>query len=367
MATRWLRRVLLSAVALMVVLVSAEMISSYVLYRYYAHLQKDLRPEGSAVFMLLTGSIKKARGIHAHPKVTAEPGPLFDSDPALGFVMRPGTFSIKEELNHTVHYFQVTVDAEGNRLAALRPIHSSHRIFMTGDSGIFGWGLSDEQTLPWEIQEQLPGYEVVNLSLTSYSTIQTLLQLRATEPKLGPDDIVVVEYHPLTNQFNVAAPEVLDDLTTGYEVAVGTPAIRDARLPYGYLDPSGKLAIGHVSLKCAPDSVASDCTRRPFDMASAMKVTERTLDAIVALGPGHVVIAHMSGPDDDPVIDYAHSMGLAVADVRRDRGTPFDDDVTYTDGHYGPFFSLQLARRLVDILHEDHVIPDSMLSVSLVH
>jgi hypothetical protein len=356
MARKVGKRVLITLGAFLGVLFLAEVFSSYVLYRYYAHLHKELYPAGSAADMLLVGAINKAHGIHARPTISTDNGPLFDSDPVLGFVMHPGHFRIQEELHDIYHYFDITVDEHGDRIAAYQPVNSRHRILMSGDSGLFGWGLNDEQTIPWEMQQRLPAYQVVNLSINSYSTIQALLQLEKIEPKVGSDDIVVIEYHQPTNKFNVEAPDVLADLSTGYEVSLGDPSMRRMKLPYGYLDAGGKLAIGHVSLTCADESHDPTCARPAFDMAAAMRVTDHAIDAILALHPAHVVIAFMSAPDDDPVIAHARTVGVTIADLRRGHQTLFDDDVNYTDGHFGPFFSHQVAQRLTAILYEENVL-----------
>jgi len=129
-------------------------------------------------------------------------------------------------------------------------------------------------------------------------------------------------------------------------------------LPYGYLDAGGRLAIGHVSLTCAKGSVDITCARPAYDMAKAVEVTNHAIDAIAALHPAHVVIAFMSAPDDDPVIAHARTVGVTIADFRRGHGTRFDDDANYTDGHYGPFFSHQVAQRLVEILTGEKIVVD---------
>ncbi len=81
-------------------------------------------------------------------------------------------------------------------------------------------------TVSWLMQSRLPDYEVVNLSLNSYSTVHALLQLQQVVPQVGPDDIVILEYHPATNALNVAnhdlpskVPQWLRDATRRYRAA----------------------------------------------------------------------------------------------------------------------------------------------------
>jgi hypothetical protein len=349
------KRVLKALGSLLGILCLLEVFSSYVLYRYYGYLNKDFFPTGSAAATLVLGGLNKAHGIHPKPKISLSNGPLFYSDPVLGFAMHPGHFRVAEELHDVHHYFDLTVDSNGNRITSYLPTNSQRRILMLGDSGLFGWGLNDEETIPWQVQQRLSHYQVVNLSINSYSTVQALLLLEKIQPRVGPDDIIVIEYHQPTNQLNVEARDVLADLSTGYELAIGGPGMPRMRLPYGYLDAGGRLAIGHVSLTCAMNADDSSCARPAFDMTVAMQVTNHAVDAIVAMHPAHVVIALMSAPDDDPVIAHARAAGVTIADLRRGRDTCYDDDVNFIDGHSGPFFSHQVAQRLVAILSEEKI------------
>jgi hypothetical protein len=82
----------------------------------------------------------------------------------------------------------VSTDAEGHRVtpgfvaAAGTPL----RVHLVGDSQVFGWGLSDDETLPARLQRQLgPGVQVVNHGVPGFGPtdyLGTLAALPANEP-----------------------------------------------------------------------------------------------------------------------------------------------------------------------------------------
>jgi hypothetical protein len=334
-----------------------ELGSSYVIFRYYAHDEKSVRPDGLAVLMLADGLVNRVSGRHPTPKMSVDHGPLFDSSELLGYAALPGRYRVKEELGNQTHVFDLTITDRGNRATAYAPIHSNKRIFMAGDSSMFGWGLDDEETMAWLVQERLPAYQVVNLSLTSYSTVQTLLQLMQMDPKVGQDDLVVIEYHQLSNQLNVQSLDVLESLEKGFEMSLGDTAhMRAMRLPYGAVDEHGALSIHRIALNCADEPGRPDCARPKFELAAAMRVTMAAFDAITSLHPGHMVIAFVSGPDDDPVIAHARALGATIADLRSSADMQFEQDVVATDGHMGPFRQHELANRFLEVLHHDGLI-----------
>jgi hypothetical protein len=350
-----MRRILALALMAIAGLTTIELASSYVLFRYYAHSQKSVVLKGSAAWMLLDGTINKVRGKHPLPVLSIDHGQLFEPSETLGYALHPGKYHIQEELDRKRHLFELTVTDEGRRATSYIPVQSNKRILMAGDSSLFGWGLDDEQTVPWLMQARLPNVEVVNLSLTSYSTVHALLQLLQIVPRVGPDDIVAIEYHQLSNKLNVEAPDVLESIKDGYETELGDARMREMKLPFGAIDAQGKLTIQHVSLSCAFDPAKPDCVRTKFDLGRAMQVTKLAFDQILALRPKHLLIIFLSGADDDPVIEHLRSRGVMIADLRPGRGVGFEDDLIFTDAHMGPFGQHQVAERLLEILHEQAI------------
>jgi len=349
-----LQVVLLAAV----VVAGSELSSSYFLYRHYAGLHRSFSPDGSAAVMLVLGLKARLDGRREQFDLSIDHGPLFRSDPIFGYAMYPGAYHITEAGGGQSHRFNLTVDALGHRVTSYQPILRPRRMFFTGDSSMFGWGLDDEQTIPWLLQTRFPGFEVVNLSLNSYSTIHARLQLDRASPAVAADDLVVLTYHPITNDFNVASSTMIYYLKSGFERRLGdADLMRDMALPFGSIDARNSLGVGYYAMSCSLRvSDRAGCNHPEVGPREAGAVTQRAFDLLMAAHPAHYVVAFLSGVDSDPVIAHLRSEGVAIADLRTASGDPDATDEVFSDGHAGPFWHHNTAERLADALRSAHFV-----------
>jgi hypothetical protein len=346
-----MRKILIVATAATVGLAAIELVSSYVFFNHYAGNYIESRPTGSMAVALVGRAFDKLRGISHRVRMSTDHGPLFAVSDTLGFTILPGRYKVTERSEGRKHIFDLTVTDAGRRASSYAPVKASKRLLITGDSALFGWGVDDEGTVPWLMQSRLPDYEVVNLSLNSYSTIHALLQLQQFVPKIGPDDIVVLEYHPATNAFNAAETGFLRNFLDGYEMQLGdTEKLRAMKVPFGMIDAGGAFTIGRIRLSCAVEAPTSECVHPNVSADEERQVTERAFDEIIALNIRHLVVALISGPDDDPVIVHLRSRGLTIADLRPVDGVPDETDVIPTDKHLGPFWHHQAYSLLLQTL-----------------
>ncbi len=337
-----MRKIIRVAIAAAVGLIAVELVASYVYYWHYPVEYRGFRPSGSKAIALLRRSSEKLRGIHHEVRMSIDHGPLFAASDLLGFTMLPGRYHVTELYEARKHVFDLTVTAGGWRATSYAAPTGGKRLFITGDSALFGWGVDDEATVPWLMQSRLPDYDVVNLSLNSYSTVHALLQLQQVTPQVGPDDIVVLEYHPASNAFNVAAPDFLKSFLDGYELQLGdAERLRAMEVPFGTLDAHGAFTVGRIQLSCATTPNKPGCMHPNVGTAVAQRMTELAFDAIIAMNIRHLLVAILSGPDDDPVILHLRSRGVAIADLRTVDGMPDDADIIPTDLHSGPFWHHQ--------------------------
>jgi hypothetical protein len=352
-----MRKILLVAVAATVGLAAIELVSSYVYFQHYAGNYQEARPAGSITVALFRRAFDKLRGISHRVQMSIDRGPLFAVNNTLGFTILPGRYRVTELFEGRKHVFDLTVTDAGRRASSYTPVKASKRLLITGDSALFGWGVDDEGTVPWLMQSRLPDYEVVNLSLNSYSTIHALLQLRQLAPQVGPDDIVILEYHPATNAFNVAETQFLRNFLNGYELQLGdTAQLRAMKVPFGMIDAGGRFSVGRIRLSCAVEAPTPECVHATVSADVERQVTERAFDEIIALNISHLVVAFLAGPDDDPVIVHLRSRGLTIADLRTVDGVPDETDVIPTDKHAGPFWHHQAYGLLLQALQRARMV-----------
>ena len=353
-----MRKLFLAGLFAVISIVAVESFSSYVLYRAYAVSHKSLHPSGSATYILLKRIlVSKILGRHSVLERWADHGPIFGPDPILGYKMYPGNYLVTERLDGMSHQFRIDVDKWGRRSTSYIPVRAPHTIYVTGDSGMFGWGLDDEQTLPWLLQGRLPNFQVVNLSVSGYSTVHALLQLKHIVPSGDAGDILVMAYHDLTNELNVRSPKRLREISIGLEWQLSDKRqMSGISLPFGAIDTNGSFLIRRIDLSCARGAFVGRCAHPALSESASWQVTERAFDKIISMRLGRLVLAVTSASDSDPVVEYLRSKGVLIADLRIAPDAPDANDVIPTDYHAGAFHQHAEFLRLLDALKRDHLV-----------
>ena len=141
----------------------------------------------------------------AEVAVRVEPGGKFyQQHPTLGYTHLPGRF--------TVFFWDTSFVATllPNTLRITHPLETyeaaktKDEIWIFGCSFTEGWGLKDEETYPWLLQEKFPEYEIVNFGVGGYGTIHSLIQFRealaAKTPKVAV--LAYANFHDERNTFS---------------------------------------------------------------------------------------------------------------------------------------------------------------------
>lgn len=121
--------------------------------------------------------------------------------PVLGYALRPGRFDIKfgdGHIWHSTHLADATriTHPPGDRRGALP------QVWIFGCSFTYGWGLDDNETFPWRLQELLPDREVRNFGVGGYGTLQSLLQLREALGRSAAPAVAVLAYGDFHDERN---------------------------------------------------------------------------------------------------------------------------------------------------------------------
>jgi hypothetical protein len=111
--------------------------------------------------------------------------------PTFGWQAKEGTYHYSTLPDRSP--IQITVLPNGIRSSSQTPQTDSDdrpNIVVVGCSFMFGWAISDQDTLAWKLQEAFPAWHVVNFGTPGYGTYQSLLRMEDALPKLRPDVIV---------------------------------------------------------------------------------------------------------------------------------------------------------------------------------
>ena len=130
-------------------------------------------------------------------------GRLMRNDPKFGYVLLPGSFSVKWPTGYISHS---THSAEGRRIT--HPPRRSgeppkkNEIWLFGCSFTYGMSLNDNETYAWKLQEMFPDDEVVNFAVPGYGTYQSLMQFEEVLQKGNLPLIAVYAYASLHDERN---------------------------------------------------------------------------------------------------------------------------------------------------------------------
>ena len=103
----------------------------------------------------------------------------------------------------------VTISPDGSRATSREQNLKTadlRNIFFFGDSYVFGEGLSDEETLPWQLQSILPDRMIINFGVGGYGTCQAMLRLEEQKVRVTAGDFVVYGLSSFHEERNTADP-----------------------------------------------------------------------------------------------------------------------------------------------------------------
>jgi hypothetical protein len=137
--------------------------------------------------------------------VRVEPGGRFyQQHPTLGYTQLPGRFTVffwdtSFVSNHLPNTLRIT-----HPLETYGEAKTKDEVWIFGCSFTEGWGLKDDETYPWLMQEKFPEYEIVNFGVGGYGTIHSLIQFRealaAKTPKVAV--LAYANFHDERNTFS---------------------------------------------------------------------------------------------------------------------------------------------------------------------
>ena len=351
-ATSRTRKVLYSAVTVLIAAVSLEVGASWLMLTYYrvTHLQNFETYDTSFLSTVnLARRAGRAVGLLESGVVVEEsvPSPFFRADPLLGYSAAPGvythSYARRSAVTGALEYYRnkVTIEPDGSRWTGA-PRAGKPTVYIFGDSWVFGNGVPDELTFAGRLHEALPDWNVRLLALGGYALTQSWLTFDRLK-EIGPDDVVILGYADYFDVRHVVAPSRLLEIETWLR-RINQP-IPPFKLPRATLSPGGGVAIDYLDQRCAE---IGDYCRRPDPPAQEMTdVTVALVNRIAARSPAKVYLLHFSGAPGNPVRrKVSPRVGVIGAD-RSEFDSVVQDDIMGFDGHPGPFWHYAISRKLL--------------------
>ena len=253
-------------------------------------------------------------------RTVSEPNPFFVPDEYFGWSVRPGAYNITFNVpskSPSKYAWRATIFEDGSRPTSHRDLtDNTPEIYIFGDSFVFGWGVNDENTLAWHLQDFFgDSKRVRHFAHGGYSTVQNFLELSRRKDEIGAEDILISGYAPFYHQRNVASPvwlKLISQSPVGKMLENAMP-----RHPRARIDGNGDLTTDYVLVSCATSS--EDCYYPKNKENDPVEVTRSLFDEILTLTNAKIVLLVLDGQDDDPIVTYIRDRGVDVVDVRRSR------------------------------------------------
>lgn len=160
---------------------------------------------------------------------------VYESDAVLGWKNREGAYHVPTH-GPAGKEFKVTFLPCGARATEEHKNMGDERpkFIIVGGSFTQGWGISDEETFPWKLQQQFPYLNVLNYGTGGYGTYQSLLLLERVLQASRKVKAVLYCYTQWHEERNVATSDWLDTLSRFSKR-------KQVYIPYATIDRDGAL------------------------------------------------------------------------------------------------------------------------------
>ena len=286
--------------------------------------------------------------------VRVEPGgKLYQPHPTLGYTHIPGKF--------TVFFWDTSYTATHlpNTLRVTHPIETysdsqnKEEVWIFGCSFTHGWGLQDDETYPWLLQQRFPEYEIVNFGVGGYGSIHSLIQFREAL-KLKTPRVAVLAYANFHDERNTFSRQRQKWVITGRSLG---PIAQ----PYARFDGSGNLqykfaAVPYSEFPLMRYSALINFLETKYDqleinLLHSHDVSKALVLEMATLAKEHqvkfIVAGIFASPGTRDMLNFAQAHGIANVDISVDLKVPANRLV---DEHPSAIANRQFADKLETFL-----------------
>lgn len=355
-----LKKAVFYAILAAIVVVALEIASSAFLYAVNKDRIASLPgpPSEPATFLAVrTGLSWLLPGSFPDPatyrRMTRLPAGFFAEDPEQGYRANPGRYVFRYSgmKQGRVEHLDavVTIKADGTRFSGNTPADAARRVFVLGDSYVFGDGVNDEQTFGFLLQAAFPDAAVHVHALAGYSWANALVTMERIKDRIRPGDVVVLGYAAYYKERHVAAPSRLrsirDWMASTFPEVELDPKDRLIRVR---LDDVNRLVLDTIAMHCKFN--AAYCDGPAPDGAYVDRVSRELLRAIASKTVGKIHLLHMFGPKNDPVLLNLPANVELIPATPQDFSYVMQDNIMGLDDHGGPYWHYAMYSKLKPVI-----------------
>ena len=328
----------------------------YFRFRQYDHsLDRYSRfsATGVVICKALEALLPEPKKNKSFERFKAEPYPFFVEDSLHGYRVNPGRYimTIAKRDNEKQRFFKygVTINDQHQRNVGTADSPFLRRVMVFGDSWIFGYGVNDEQTFTYQLQQSDRRSKYNMFAMPGYSLSNSYLDFQKVKGLLGKKDVVVLGYADFYKIRHVAAPSRIRENGNPNKIMLN-PQIKQLR---ARLDSTRNLVFDYVPVFCA--FAAGYCDNADPTAEYMNDVTIKLINAIAEQTEAMVYVLHFKGFKSDPILKQLHAKVKGVSVLPEDFDYDMQDQIMDYDHHPGPYWHYAVYTKLSEFLGKANI------------
>ena len=283
-----------------------------------------------------------------HDTVTSHPKPLFGPNDAHGYSNMPGTYAVRffdRNDKNSYHEAKVTILDDGTRYVGKSEKITTKKVFVFGDSYVFGEGVSDEHTFTFLLQQKYADMKFYLHAAGGWSLSNALVNVINLKEDIGRNDIVILGYGDFYKSRHVAAPARMKQfLSPRNNVPDGLGHLKLS------LDDSDELTSEIIPLFC--ENMVNYCEQPNPSKEYMNKVTAKLINEIASRLDARIILLHFEGDLTDPALADLDPKIEVIPATSKTYKYKIKDDILGINSHPGPFWHYAIFSRLEQNLNE---------------
>jgi hypothetical protein len=342
-------------------LVIADIFASTLLIYYYRWKNVEGIAHEASAFSLVNLAIEAASraGVYEpdnniEEKIETLPHNFFVPDPQLGYALRPGQYELvfsrssKDKDKRESLKTKVTITNAGRRWTGeCGNAVSKRSIYIFGGSTSFGYGLNDEQTYAFLLQNSSPRIKIELLAAAGYSFTQAFLNFENIKDKISERDIIILDYSETYNIRNVVAPSHLREVEE-WNARRHHQQTQSWLWPKFTLDQDGSLTLSYIQQNCALNR--SYCNQPDPPKEYMTKLSAALINRIARDTQARIYVLHYEGNPKDHLFGLLDKRVTLISALNGDFDYFVRDSIVGFDSHPGPYWHYAIFKKLKAVL-----------------
>jgi hypothetical protein len=283
-------------------------------------------------------------------RIDIEPSPSEQADVELGYKPLPGryriTFSrpVRGSSNWQRIRVNMTQMSDGTRWTGQCERNSSATVYIFGDSFTAGFGVNDEQTFSFLLQQARKDLCVKLFAVEGYGVTQSFILFNKLRNQIKSSDIIILGYADFGLDRTMVAPSRLRYVEYWFKQKYGR--LPDSvMLPSAALDAQGAAHISYIQQRC--DENGGYCTKSDPTQDEMTRVTATLINQISEISDAPLYLLHFEGTKHNPIFALLSDSVRKISALPEDFDYLMTDDIMGFDDHPGPWWHYAISRKLI--------------------